>query len=197
MIRLTRPPCPNAAALTADYKHPDNKAALRAASHDKCMYCESKVSHVYYGDVEHIRPRARFPHLECEWTNLGFVCARCNGAKRDKWSEETAFINPYDEDPEEHLAALGAFIYQRNGSERGEYTWRELELNRPDLLECREARIGELRTLIDKIRRTGDGTLRGLVQQELQAAIADSNPYTLVCRTAVQLLRRDGGRPAV
>jgi 5-methylcytosine-specific restriction endonuclease McrA len=85
MIKLNRPQCPNQEALRTNYKHPDNKAALISASYDKCMYCESKVSHTYYGDIEHIRPKSRFPDLEFSWDNLGYVCARCNGYKSDKY----------------------------------------------------------------------------------------------------------------
>lgn len=135
MIRLTRPPCPNPVALRTDYRHPDNKAALRDASVDKCMYCESKVSHSYFGDVEHIRPKGTFPELEFSWENLGFVCAKCNNAKLNQWHDATPYINPYEEDPSGHLTALGAYVYQRAGSERGEITWRDIDLNRPQLLE--------------------------------------------------------------
>jgi group II intron reverse transcriptase/maturase len=46
-----------------------------------------------FGDVEHIKPKAIFPVLEFEWENLGFVCARCNNAKRDFWSDETPVID--------------------------------------------------------------------------------------------------------
>jgi hypothetical protein len=34
------------------------KKALRKAQHDKCAFCESKIAHVAYGDVEHFRPKA-------------------------------------------------------------------------------------------------------------------------------------------
>src|SRR5206468_2170334 len=35
------------------YGHREVKAALRQAQRDKCAFCESSVSHVSYGDVEH------------------------------------------------------------------------------------------------------------------------------------------------
>lgn len=73
------------------YGHADVKHALRAAQHDKCCFCESKVSHVAFGDVEHFRPKARcrrddddaFVHpgyfwLAYEWTNLLYCCEQCN-----------------------------------------------------------------------------------------------------------------------
>ncbi len=36
------------------------KAALRKAQHDKCAFCESKISHIAYGEVEHFRPKAGY-----------------------------------------------------------------------------------------------------------------------------------------
>ena len=73
------------------YGSPQVKQALAAAQHDKCCFCESKVSHVAYGDVEHFRPKAavrsspesqeRTPGyywLAYQWSNLYFACEQCN-----------------------------------------------------------------------------------------------------------------------
>jgi uncharacterized protein (TIGR02646 family) len=84
----------NGDALSFDrdvYAHADVKASLRAAQHDKCCFCESKVSHVAFGDVEHFRPKAGFRGgpgealtapgyywLAYEWTNLLYACEVCN-----------------------------------------------------------------------------------------------------------------------
>jgi len=92
--------------------------------------------------------------LEFSWENLGYVCTRCNNAKSDKWSNVTPFVDPFDEDPDEHLAAVGEWIFQRGGSERGEYTVRELELNRAELIERRRERIKAICELLDKAART-------------------------------------------
>lgn len=189
MIPLNRPACPDTRALARDYKHPPNKAALTAACFDKCMYCESKVTQVYWGDVEHLRPKALFPALKFVWENLGYVCARCNGEKSDKWSEETPFINPFAEDPEQHLAAVGPLIFHRNGSERGEYTWREIGLNRPDLFERRKERIKVICDLLDKATRTRSPELGALVIRELEAELQDDKEYAMTCRAAYAQLR--------
>lgn len=189
MIRLQRPPCPNPRALQTDYRHATNKDALRQACADKCMYCESTVSHVYYGDVEHIRPKAEFPDLEFEWDNLGYVCAKCNGAKGGKWIEVLPYVNPFEENPDEHLVAIGAFILERNGSERGEVTQRDIALNRPDLLERRGERIRELTALVDKATRTGNPELRASLLAELDQYVADRMPYAMAGRAALSRLR--------
>ena len=191
MIRLERPPCPNTRALRTNYKHPENKDALRKACSDKCMYCESRITATYFGDVEHIRPKDRFAHLEFVWENLGFVCAKCNNAKSNKWDDSTPFLNPFEEAPEEHLAACGPFIYHFDGSERGEYTWREIDLNRPELVSERKERIDALRILIDKLKRTKNAAIRVAIQEELARELSNASVYSLVVKAAaVQLLAR-------
>lgn len=67
------------------------KRALSSAQHDKCCFCESKVSQVAYGDVEHFRPKAAvrasadgseqspgYYWLAYAWSNLYFACEQCN-----------------------------------------------------------------------------------------------------------------------
>ena len=73
------------------YGHATVKTALKQAQHDKCCFCESKISHISYGDVEHFRPKAGFRNrpgepltqpgyywLAYEWANLYLACQLCN-----------------------------------------------------------------------------------------------------------------------
>lgn len=73
------------------YGHSSVKEALIEAQHDKCCFCESKISHISYGDVEHFRPKAGYRQspddplgrpgyywLAYEWTNLYLACQLCN-----------------------------------------------------------------------------------------------------------------------
>ena len=48
---------------------------------DLCAYCEEYCK----GDVDHFRPKARYPHLVYEWTNWVLACPTCNNSKSDKW----------------------------------------------------------------------------------------------------------------
>jgi hypothetical protein len=42
------------------YRSKSVKKALQGAQHGKCALCESKVTHIAYGDVEHFRPKAAY-----------------------------------------------------------------------------------------------------------------------------------------
>lgn len=169
MRRLHRPPCPNPEALKTNYKHAENKTSLEAASHGKCMYCESQVSHVYFGDVEHIRPKAanKYPHLEFDWSNLGYCCARCNNAKSNQFEEECPLIDPYTENPNDHLLAFGSLIRHKTGSERGALTIKTVDLNRSELLERRNHRIESIQNAIDACYRTSSATIRQVLLHAL------------------------------
>lgn len=176
MRRLHRPACPNPAALQTNYKHPENKQALQNASHGKCMYCESQVAHIAFGDVEHFRPKAagKYPHLEFEWTNLGYCCTRCNNRKKDQFDETCPLIDPYAEDPSQHLIAFGSIVRHKAGSERGAITIKTVDLNRAELIERREVRISEIQKAIDACYRTKSVAVRNDLLAEL-AREADPN----------------------
>jgi len=187
MRKINRPDCPDSEALKTDYKHSSNKDALVTASSGKCMYCESKVTHVYFGDVEHIKPKAVYPLLKFEWTNLGFVCAKCNNAKKDKFNEQTPYVDPYEEDPEEHVLAWGSVLKHKNGSERGELTILDIELNRNDLVEKRQARLDDIQKAIDACKRTQNTTLKELALQALINEASVDKEYSLFVQTLFQV----------
>jgi uncharacterized protein (TIGR02646 family) len=73
------------------YGHPSVKKALVRAQHQKCCFCESKVTHIASGHIEHYRPKGGVRQhakdaletpgyfwLAYEWTNLLFCCEVCN-----------------------------------------------------------------------------------------------------------------------
>ena len=75
------------------------KRALIAAQHGKCCFCESEVTAVAHGDVEHYRPKGGWDQgdgaglkrpgyywLAYEWSNLYFACQICNQSfKRNRF----------------------------------------------------------------------------------------------------------------
>ncbi|WP_037459689.1 HNH endonuclease [Shewanella sp. HN-41] len=186
MIKLTRPDCPNPRALEkGNYKHANNKEALRNAASGKCMYCESKISHVDHAHIEHIKPKAadKFPELEFVWSNLGYSCEICNGHKHDKYIADTPYIDPYAENPEAHIVFHGWVLFPKNGSERGELTITDLGLNRPELIEQRQERIEKFILAINACYRTNNETLRNAALKSLgQEALPDKEySYAILC----------------
>jgi uncharacterized protein (TIGR02646 family) len=73
------------------YGHATVKAALKEMQRGKCCFCESKLTHITFGDVEHYRPKSGYKQtakgklekpgyywLVYEWRNLLLSCERCN-----------------------------------------------------------------------------------------------------------------------
>jgi len=46
-----------------------------------CAYCERRDR----GEVEHFRPKSKFPERVYQWTNWVFSCHWCNHSKGEKW----------------------------------------------------------------------------------------------------------------
>ena len=206
MIRLTRSPLPQAVQVDLEqraaqllecleneevppavvlnaYKNAPLKTHLVAEANGKCAYCESKITHVYFGDVEHIRPKESFPKERLNPANLCLSCALCNNAKGNFWSEATPLLNPYVDDPDYHLLLFGTYLIRRNGSERARLSIERLGLNRQALLERRRERFQQLQPLADQYANTPPGDVRDLIREELLREAADDAEYALVVRT--------------
>lgn len=67
------------------------KNRLIKAQHKKCCFCEARITHVSYGDVEHFRPKGGYRQeaeddlakpgyywLAYDWSNLFLSCQICN-----------------------------------------------------------------------------------------------------------------------
>ena len=124
------------------YRHPDIKAAVKRDSAEKCIYCESLITHVHPGEIEHLEPSSQVPERIVDWGNLGFVCTECNREKLDYHDPDLPLLNPFTDEPSDHLAFYGPMVLYRPGADRGEITVRKLKLNdRMGLLERRKERI--------------------------------------------------------
>ncbi|MFC1644525.1 HNH endonuclease [Patescibacteria group bacterium] len=187
MIKIDRPRCPNTRALSKDYKNPKNKSVLVGASFGKCMYCESMISHTYPGDIEHIKPKINFPALEYSWDNLGVACWKCNNKKRDKFDNNTPYINPYEEDPGGHIIALGSMLKQKRGSERGELTILDIDLNRLELVEKRQEKLDVINKLINECFRSSNSTLKNNALDDLKKEAWYDKEYSLCVKYLLKI----------
>jgi uncharacterized protein (TIGR02646 family) len=188
MIKIIRPECPHPAALgQGNYKHPLNKQALKDASADKCMYCESKISHIDFAHVEHFKPKAegKFPNLEFEWSNLGYACPKCNNNKSDKFHNDAPYIDPYSEEPSEYFLAHGTWLFVKNGCERADLSIRDIGLNRPELLEKRLEKITEIQSAISACFRTNNEVLREMALAELRKETYSDKEYSLFVKALI------------
>jgi uncharacterized protein (TIGR02646 family) len=136
---------------------PEIKGSLKLMFSDKCAYCESKITHIAYGEIEHYKPKSKYPNLCFEWDNMVFSCTICNGTthKGDKFplvNEGGPIINLVDENPDHFFK----FDYDKQTSqaliiplnERAKTTLNIFKFNdRQELIERRSKRTKEIITI--------------------------------------------------
>jgi uncharacterized protein (TIGR02646 family) len=141
------------------YAQKDIKDALdEKMFQGKCAYCEAKIMHIDYGDIEHFRPKHTFPLLAVEWGNLLLACRVCNGAefKGIKFPLDTngnpLLIDPCTDEPNTHLDfeydEQTQFAIVISKDEKGAESEKTYGLNRnrskDDLLQHRSLAVQKL-----------------------------------------------------
>lgn len=169
---------------TRPWAHPDIKAALLKETGEKCAYCEGKILSVAFGDVEHIRPKIRFPELVVTWENLTLACSRCNQHKGSKYVAELEFVNPYVDRIADHLLFVGPLIYAV--SDRGTYTLTELGLDEPSRIESRNRAIVALEALFRRLDNAPTGYMRESLQTLIELQLS-TGEYTAALRSYAAL----------
>lgn len=170
--------------IETKYQHETIKDRLKGEQmfRGKCAFCESFISHIDYGHIEHYRPKSKFPEYTFEWKNLLLACGVCNGKqfKGDKFpiidASIPAFINPCNDIPSDHfkfdydVQTKLAGVYGK--TRRGEITEKELGLNRPELIKYRSKLVKKLVYLALKASEDNQA------QVLLEEACKQDQPYS-------------------
>ena len=165
------------------YNHPDIKLALIAETAGKCAYCEAKILHVAYGDIEHIVPKSLGDEFRFQWSNLTIACDICNTKK----SNYDGIVDPYNDDVESIFSFIGPIIYPTDGEAAGYRTYVILDLNRQDLREKRYDRISYIETLLEIYRRTTDADIAKILKDDLiNRELADTTEFAAAARSFVR-----------
>lgn len=164
------------------YKHKEIKTALIAETKGKCVYCESKVEHIYPGDIEHIKPKVRFRELTFTWDNLTLACWKCNHNKLDYFDFVLGLINPYVEDPEEYIFAQGPVLFSKQNKDRGRITIEKLDLNRIGLFERRLERLDQINMLIKLLQNEINAEKKVMLKQAILEELNEDKEYLLTVK---------------
>lgn len=168
------------------YRHPEVKEQLLRETHEKCAYCESKITHIYPGDVEHKKPKSGFNDDVFEWTNLTLACGECNRRKSNNYDEDISIIDPYEVDPADHLYACGALIVPRLGDPIGKLAYELFELDRSGLLERRVDHLRKLRLQLEVYASEKNELLKKLYERRIKDLQEPSTEYAMVTRAFVE-----------
>lgn len=171
------------------YKDPTIKATLEQETHEKCAYCESKIKHITYGDIEHILPKNKDarPDLYVEWSNLTLACEQCNrSGKRTYYNPQLLLINPYVDDPDWHFNDIGPLIMPMPGDDRSYVTRNILKLNRAALVERRTERIMLVEPLLTSWAKEQNTVVKEVIEQQLHDEYAEDKEFSSTVKAYLQ-----------
>jgi uncharacterized protein (TIGR02646 family) len=159
------------------YGHNSVKELLIKIQDYKCCFCESKIGHLSYGDVEHFRPKAGWVQdnekmnkpgyywLAYDWNNFLLSCQLCNQRYKknlfplidnttrvlshsgDIAEELPIFLNPNNEDIEQFITFSEEIPTAINDNLRAVKTIEILGLDRELLNEHRRTILNPIRDL--------------------------------------------------
>lgn len=167
--------------VSTRYKDPSIKEALEKETYEKCAYCESKIKHISYGDIEHILPKNKDarPDLYVEWSNLTLSCEQCNRSEKRTYYEPTLpLINPYSDTPSHHLQDLGPLIMPILGDNRAIATEHILKLNRAALVERRTERIKAVEPLLQSWSKENDPATKKILSEQLHDQYSEDKEFS-------------------
>jgi uncharacterized protein (TIGR02646 family) len=198
------------------YGHKTVKEALIKAQHGKCFLCESKITHISHGDVEHFRPKAAYRQsasdtlhtgyywLAYEWSNLFLACQLCNQVfkknlfplsnptaratshKKSLNKEKPLYLDPSVDDPEQHISFRREVPFPVGSSARGKATITDLGLERLKLNERRLEHYERLRVLYKVAQMNPPIPQSTDAKTLLYRATLDSAEYASMSRAALK-----------
>ena len=111
----------------------------------KCAYCESDIKSNSFANIEHFRPKSKFPLLCYEYDNMHYVCSACNTYKRDKFDEK--MIDPSIDEPEKHIKYQGYTAIYFDG--RGQIMIDTLKINDNERINVRAELFDILKNMLE------------------------------------------------
>ena len=134
-------------SFNAEIKQVLKQYLLEEQENSCCPYCEIEIN-LENSQIEHIKPKDKFPKLLAEYDNLLACCLeskRCGNSKANKWDE--LFINPVIENPEDYFeydiktGEITPIFKEGNRYEKAKYTIDLLNLNDNRLCDMRKIYI--------------------------------------------------------
>lgn len=177
--------------LKSKYRHKEIKEQLIKETHNKCVYCECKITHIDHGDVEHIVPKSKVHEKTFSWDNLTISCSKCNGYKSDYYDTTLPLLNPYIDEPEKKISFFGPIPIPKYGDPSSELTIKKLKLDRSELIERRIEHLKMLHPLILQFQRANNKELKRLILQDIIEMTKISKEFSLMTQCFIQNILSD------
>jgi len=174
------------------------KKVLKYLSNSKCAYCECDLTKSgAYMEVDHFADKSNYPNKVMEWDNLIPSCKRCNAVKGAHDVVAEPIINPFLDQPKDHLALRMFFIVHK--SDLGNSTIACLNLNDFDkLLKARFKIATEIINQLTEIKKSYDAAVLNKKPNEINSTrnrlikiIQQCMPNSEFCGIAANALYND------
>jgi uncharacterized protein (TIGR02646 family) len=187
-------------SLIAHYRHESVKSVLFPTSYQKCAFCECIPDDGgNFVQVEHFYPKSQYPQFCFTWDNFLPCCGKCNLAKGSLDTLNTPIINPYKDEPSEHIYILLLRVKSKPDSVIGQNSIKELNLNSNRLIKARRNLLAEIEIIFEKIAskidevdnastpRRKENRLFELSEfiDELDELMHPSHAYSFFCREII------------
>lgn len=167
------------------------KKALLDLSNQKCAYCEGRLDlKSEYMEVEHFRDKKDYPDDVLNWENLLPSCKHCNGHKSSHDVVSEPIINPFENNPKEHIF-LKSYLYKPK-DDLGRNTIDVLDLNDSTRLVIARCTLGtEInKQLEDRLNEINSGLTQAGTKKRFQNKMRElmkkclpESEYSAVCST--------------
>jgi uncharacterized protein (TIGR02646 family) len=136
----------------------------------RCMYCVDSAA----PQVEHFKPKGKYPNDTFDWSNLLLACSGCNGHKWEHFPLDVhghpLLIDPSTENPWDHLLYIHKTGYITGGkSPKGIKTVEILNLGSISREELTEGRKTTYSRLVNAILTNPNSTPEALVTKLIDA----------------------------
>ncbi len=124
---------------------------LKVQTLNHCAFCDRAMAPIGDADeeIEHFKPKSKFPKLAYEWTNLYPICPKCNKIKGNRFDE--LLLRPdennYDFDKWFWYNPLTGELdvkFENKENKRAEETVKLYGLNRKKLVERRKYQYNKI-----------------------------------------------------
>ena len=173
------------AKLKMKYSQRDIKAQLLKETNEKCVYCESKFTHICPGDIEHILPKNKnaHPELYVTWDNLTMACETCNrSGKRTYNNDDEPLLNPYVDEIECEIFSAGPMIFAVEGSRKGQISIDVLKLNRGALIERRIEAIKKVDLLRIQYEQEENEDYKNILLGQIDEEVGKNKEYSFTLK---------------
>jgi uncharacterized protein (TIGR02646 family) len=173
------------------YNKPEIKQAILDETLGKCAYCESKITHIDDGDIEHLVPKSKVAERSFDWSNLTLACTQCNrnkGAFHGGDNDHSGLVDPYQDNPTDHFMFLREIVLPRPDSNKAVITESIIKLARSELVECRKERMEFIDGLLLSYHNAPDD-LKPIIKADIiKKSTSEGSEYTGIGREYISFL---------